>query len=110
MNSVATKCEVVEIEIDTQTWEVQMTVKGSDPNAEAVSFCADQDCTLLFTNHDVFKTDSVALVAGMPMDLHLNPKRTNPTTDVKVLVVCPATTRLRAPGIQVCGGPRIIVP
>ena len=117
MNSVATKCEVVEaveIEIDTTNCKAHATKTDSDKHAEAVSFRSAEDCTLLFLNAAVFDTEYLFMEGGIPKTLKVVGK--NKTTEVRVLLASTlvASTHtaglLVRPQVQVCGGPKIIVP
>lgn len=108
MTTVATRCEVVKINIDPTTWSVQTTIIGSDPNALAVSFESNEDCTLLFMNPAIFSMGSLPLDGGTAKELKVV---ANGQTEVKILV---ASTTTSAPevrlGVRVCGGPKIIIP
>ena len=109
MNTVATKCEVVKINIDLKAWKAQAKIADSDPHAEAVSFCSAEDCTLLFLTPAVFDTGSLFLKGGTPKELDVVAK--GESTEIKVVVASTITTVPPAePQVHVCGGPRIIVP
>lgn len=114
MNTVATKCEVVKINIDKKNWQANATITDRDPNAEAVSFHSTEDCTLLFLNPAVFGMESLFLEGGTPQELSVMAK--SQTTEVKVLVLSTLVASiltaglLARPQVKVCGGPRIIIP
>jgi hypothetical protein len=108
MTTVATQCEVVKFNIDPRTWSVQTTITKSDPNILAVSFESNEDCTLLFMNPAIFGMESLFLDGGPAKELKVV---ATGQTEVKVLASGTTTSapevRLR---VQVCGGPKIIIP